>query len=212
VFAFSKGYRGFTDTRNRGHCPGNIFLKSEFQNPEIGSGSPPEKTKTKISVFFFIYFLFHSIIISGFPGFCRSGSIFVLEMFFFICLPVLCIMHDETIASPYSFSGLKMSSSPIYLYLIHCLDDQSCGMVDRGSRFGGSVKRLSVYTEHKAYQGQTANPDSPNFIKKIAAGPMESDDGKFMIGSCFIVESTREAADKFINEDPFHAAGVWEKV
>lgn len=36
-----------------------------------------------------------------------------------------------------------------YLYAIHCLDDLSCGMVDKGQRFGGSVKRMSVYAEHK---------------------------------------------------------------
>jgi hypothetical protein len=85
-------------------------------------------------------------------------------------------------------------------------------MVDKGVRFGGSVKRLSVYAEHKAWQGETSNPESPNYIKKIAAGPMESEDGKYMIGSMFIVESTRRAAEAFIEADPFKAAGVWERV
>lgn len=100
----------------------------------------------------------------------------------------------------------------VHLYVIHCIDDQSCGMVDKGVRFGGSVKRLSVYAEHKAWQGETSNPESPNYIKKIAAGPMESEDGKYMIGSMFIVESTRRAAEAFIEADPFKAAGVWERV
>jgi len=40
----------------------------------------------------------------------------------------------------------------------------------------------------------------------------ESEDGKFMIGSMFIVESTREAAERFISEDPFSSIGVWKQV
>jgi len=81
-----------------------------------------------------------------------------------------------------------------------------------GTRFGGSVKRMSVYAEHKAWQGETSNVESPNYIKKIAAGPMESEDGKYMIGSMFIVESTREQAEAFIANDPFKQAEVWERV
>ena len=102
-----------------------------------------------------------------------------------------------------------------YLYVIHCLDDLSCGMTQGAFgdiRFGGSKKRIGAYTEHKAWQGETSNPESPNFIKKIAAGPMESEDGKFMVGSMFIVESTREQAEAFIANDPFKAADVWETV
>jgi len=44
---------------------------------------------------------------------------------------------------------------------------------------GGSVKRMDNYTEHKEYQMETANPESPSFIKKISAGPILSDDGSF---------------------------------
>ena len=80
------------------------------------------------------------------------------------------------------------------LYVIHCLDDLSCGMTNNndtnGIRFNGSIKRMSVYGEHKAWQGETSNPNSNHYIKKIAAGPMESEDGKYMIGSMFIVEGT----------------------
>ena len=107
------------------------------------------------------------------------------------------------------------------LYVIHCMDDLSCGMVDndaikqggcKHTRFGGSVKRMSVYAEHKAWQGETSNPNSPHYIKKISAGPMESEDGKYMIGSMFIVESTLKKAQAFIDQDPFSAASVWEKI
>ena len=101
------------------------------------------------------------------------------------------------------------------LYVIHCLDDQSCGMTEGAfgkKRFGGSIKRIGAYAEHKAWQGETSNPASTNFIKKVAAGPMESEDGKYMVGSMFIVEATREEAEAFIANDPFKAAGVWESV
>lgn len=99
-----------------------------------------------------------------------------------------------------------------FLYIVHCIDDLSCGMVDKGIRYGGSEKRMGAYGEHKEYQALTSDSSSPNYIKKVAAGPMESDDGKYMIGSFFIVESTREGAEKFIAEDPFSKHEVWEKV
>jgi len=108
------------------------------------------------------------------------------------------------------------------LYVIHCLDDMSCGMVANPSistatnstiRFGGSVKRMSVYAEHKQWQGETSNPASPYYIKKIAAGPLESEDGKYMVGSMFIVEVDSLAqAQAFIDNDPFKAANVWDKI
>ena len=98
------------------------------------------------------------------------------------------------------------------LYIIHCIDDPSCGLESRGVRFGGSVKRLASYIEHRAYQTETSNPDSPQFIRKIAAGPMESDCGRYMIGSCFIVEATKEEAVRFNQEDPFFAANVWGNI
>lgn len=59
-----------------------------------------------------------------------------------------------------------------FMYLIHCMDDPKCGLEDRGVRFGGSVKRLSAYLEHRAYQTETSDPLSSKFIRKIAAGPM----------------------------------------
>eukprot|EP01036_Dinobryon_divergens_P027806 gene27805-36634_t len=81
-------------------------------------------------------------------------------------------------------------------------------MVENGARFGGSSKRMSLLKEHRAYQAETVSPTSPTYIRKISAGPLvgvyfhnifdsysssiESDDGKFMVGSAFIVESTRE--------------------
>lgn len=34
------------------------------------------------------------------------------------------------------------------LYVIHCLDDETCGMVEDSPR-GGSKKRMDAYPEHK---------------------------------------------------------------
>lgn len=85
-------------------------------------------------------------------------------------------------------------------------------MVDKGAKFGGSVKRMGCYAEHKVYQGETADPTNPKFLKKIIAGPLESEDGKYMIGSVFIVYSTREEAETFIHNDPFFKMDVWAKV
>lgn len=34
------------------------------------------------------------------------------------------------------------------LYLIHCQDDTTCGMVEASPR-GGSKKRMDIYTQHK---------------------------------------------------------------
>lgn len=99
-----------------------------------------------------------------------------------------------------------------HLYHIYCEDDLTCGMVDNGLRFGGSTKRMAVFKEHKAYQGRTADPAEREYVQKIAAGPMESEDGKYMIGSVFILYCTRAAAEAFIENDPFKAAGVWQRV
>ncbi len=97
------------------------------------------------------------------------------------------------------------------LYAIHCLDDISGEMIDKGDRFGGSAKRMSNYADHKAYLATTNDPTLPNYIKKICAGPLESDDLKYMIGSFFIVEATREEAERFNQNDPFCKNHVWEK-
>jgi hypothetical protein len=59
---------------------------------------------------------------------------------------------------------------------------------------------------------ETSNPESPNYIKKLGAGPMESECGKYMIGSMFILEATREEVDNFHQNDPFYAAKVWNHV
>lgn len=73
------------------------------------------------------------------------------------------------------------------VYVLHCVDDQSCGMVENGSRFGGSTLRMNNLLEHRVYQAATNDPNSANYICKIAAGPNESECGRYMIGSTIIV-------------------------
>ena len=108
-----------------------------------------------------------------------------------------------------------MTDDGIHLWVIHCLDDISCGMVEpkEGERFtGGSAKRMGFMAEHQVWQAATRDPLSEHFVSKIAAGPLESDDGRYMVGSMFILECTKTQADAFINQDPFKINGVWQAV
>mmetsp|Transcript_17227 Transcript_17227/g.22398 ORF Transcript_17227/g.22398 Transcript_17227/m.22398 type:complete len:148 (-) Transcript_17227:191-634(-) len=101
------------------------------------------------------------------------------------------------------------------LWLIIGVDDDSSPLVDGtpyGFPLGGSKKRMEVFAKHKEYQGKTATVGDPDYIKKIMAGPQLTDDSKFMTGSAFIVESTKEEAEAFNRNDPFHTAGVWKSV
>lgn len=98
------------------------------------------------------------------------------------------------------------------LFAIHCLDDLSGEMIERENRFGGSAKRLAHYAEHKSYVAQCNDPSSSSYIKKICGGPLESDDQKFMIGSFFIVEGSKDEVERFHRNDPFYINGIWGKV
>ncbi len=80
-------------------------------------------------------------------------------------------------------------------YIIHCLDHE--GQVQR---------RLDHYEAHKAYLATKP-------IKTLISGPLLADDGQTMIGSCFLVEAaTMAEVTAFHRNDPFFAAGVWDKV
>lgn len=58
------------------------------------------------------------------------------------------------------------------------------------------------------YQVATANPEDPRYINKICAGPMVEEDAKYMVGSFFLVEGTREEVQKFVDDDPFNKVSV----
>ncbi|CAM9728793.1 unnamed protein product [Laminaria digitata] len=71
---------------------------------------------------------------------------------------------------------------------------------------------MSNYPAHIEYQTSAANPESPLFIKKIMAGPITDESGKYMIGSHIIVEATREEVQVFVDNDPFKKENVWETI
>ncbi|CAM9222766.1 unnamed protein product, partial [Sphacelaria rigidula] len=41
---------------------------------------------------------------------------------------------------------------------------------------------------------------------------MVEEDGKYMVGSFFLVEATREEAQKFVDDDPFNKGNVWQTI
>jgi uncharacterized protein YciI len=69
--------------------------------------------------------------------------------------------------------------------------------------------RLANYDAHKSFLGDT----SPYGVRIVMSGPLTADDGETMIGSLLLVEAdNREAVERFNRADPFHAAGIWERV
>lgn len=78
-------------------------------------------------------------------------------------------------------------------FIIHCLDAPDAG-----------PRRLGNYDAHRAYlQSQT-------HVRILVSGPLTTDDGATMIGSCFLIEApNRAAAEAFNAADPFRAANVW---
>ena len=66
--------------------------------------------------------------------------------------------------------------------------------------------RLGDGCAPQEYQMATSKPENAEFITKITAGPMVEEDDKYMIGSFFLVEATREEAQKFLDNDPFMKA------
>jgi uncharacterized protein YciI len=84
------------------------------------------------------------------------------------------------------------------LFVIHGLD-----------RKGALETRQANYDAHKAFLSDT----SPHGVKIVMSGPLVADDGVTMIGSLFLVEAPdRATAERFNKADPFHAAGIWERV
>ena len=80
-------------------------------------------------------------------------------------------------------------------YVVHCLDYP--GMVET---------RLAHYEAHKAYLATQP-------VATVISGPLLADDEVTMIGSFFLVEATSLAAvQAFHANDPFKAAGLWDRV
>ena len=80
------------------------------------------------------------------------------------------------------------------------------------TRYTNFFARILLYSlvlsYPQEYQGSVAVPGNPGFIKKIMAGPMVEENDKFMVGSFFLVEATREEAQTFVDNDPFNKASL----
>jgi uncharacterized protein YciI len=84
------------------------------------------------------------------------------------------------------------------LFIIHALDRPSA-----------LSQRLAHYDAHKAFLSDAG----PYGIDIVMSGPLTADDGTTMIGSLFVVEARdRAMVERFNSADPFHAAGIWERV
>ena len=100
------------------------------------------------------------------------------------------------------------------LYVIYCVDAPCEQTVEdpHGGRRKGGLHRMSCLDEHNAYQLATSSPGHDCYIHKVTVAPMLGADGVTIIGSCFLVKSTREAAERFIASDPLCKKQVWESV
>lgn len=84
------------------------------------------------------------------------------------------------------------------LFAIHALD-----------KAGALELRFANYDAHKAFLGDT----SAYGVRIVMSGPLVADDGETMMGSLFLLEAeSREAVARFNEADPFHKAGIWERV
>ncbi|MCT7374602.1 YciI family protein [Chelativorans salis] len=84
------------------------------------------------------------------------------------------------------------------LFAIHALDKD-----------GALPTRLKHYDAHKAFLSDT----SAFGVNIVMSGPLTADEGETMIGSLFLVEAEdRAAVERFNQADPFHEAGIWERV
>jgi len=84
------------------------------------------------------------------------------------------------------------------LFVIHALDRPSA-----------LSQRLAHYDAHKSFLSDT----SPYDVDIVMSGPLTADDGATMIGSLLVVEApNRATVERFNGADPFHAAGIWERV
>lgn len=84
------------------------------------------------------------------------------------------------------------------LFVIHALDKPDALPI-----------RLANYAAHRTFLSDT----SAYGVRIVMSGPLVRDDGETMMGSLFVVEAdSRETVLRFNQADPFHAAGIWERV
>jgi uncharacterized protein YciI len=84
------------------------------------------------------------------------------------------------------------------LFVIHALDKP-----------GALAGRLANYDAHKAFLSDAA----AHGVEIVMSGSLVGDDGTAMVGSLLLVEAPdRTAVERFNAADPFHGAGIWDKV
>lgn len=84
------------------------------------------------------------------------------------------------------------------LFVIHAVD-----------RPGALPERLAAYDAHKAFLADAAR----HGVAIVISGPLTADDGATMVGSLLVVDAPdRDTVVRFNAADPFHAAGIWERV
>jgi uncharacterized protein YciI len=81
------------------------------------------------------------------------------------------------------------------IYVFHLLD-----------RPGAASLRNDIRPQHKAYLAQVAD-------RMAFAGPLLADDGQQMIGSLLAIDfDSREAAVRWMQDEPFTKAGIYASV
>jgi uncharacterized protein YciI len=84
------------------------------------------------------------------------------------------------------------------LFAVHALD-----------RKDALPLRLEHYAAHRAY----VESDALHGVNVVLSGPLQSADGDMMIGSLFIIAAeTQQGVEAFVQADPFHQAGVWDRL
>ena len=69
--------------------------------------------------------------------------------------------------------------------------------------------RAKHYRDHRIHLDRAEDYD----VDVITAGTLVADDGETPCGSVFVIDAgNREAVERFLRSDPYHANGVWERV
>lgn len=107
-----------------------------------------------------------------------------------------------------------MAPSNENTHVIYCVDgpcDSIVGDPNGGRRVGGA-HRMSCMEQHSAYQLATSSPSHECYIHKIAVSPMLAHDGVTIVGSCFLMQASRDECERFLQSDPLFIEKVWETV
>eukprot|EP00475_Leptophrys_vorax_P041979 TRINITY_DN79151_c0_g1_i1.p2 TRINITY_DN79151_c0_g1~~TRINITY_DN79151_c0_g1_i1.p2 ORF type:complete len:134 (-),score=38.51 TRINITY_DN79151_c0_g1_i1:116-517(-) len=107
------------------------------------------------------------------------------------------------------------------IWAVRCIDDESMDFISPpagapqpppGAPGLCREGRIAHTIEHKEYQAEVAAKEAELGLRKIASGPLVSDDGERVTGSQFLLQGTRKAVDTFVESDPFFRNKVWTTV